>query len=189
MKAVPLGNNEGFGREMGRKSIHQLRVCLVLGAGGPTRFRTILSAVPPMTVSRVANRWPSATAFASRNISNRSSYASQSPELGSYGSIDPIVAILLVSESAGSSVSESRFCIGLHESLTNPRRQYCVCSWHKHGHTRCRKLGLHLQLQDEREREEDKNIEESMSCACVRRRLTSPGTSTNANVWTVARRR
>ena len=31
-------------------------------------------------------------------------------------------------------------------------------------------------------RGKDKSIEESMSCACVRSRLTSPGTSTNANV-------
>ena len=38
-----------------------------------------------------------------------------------------------------------------YEKLTNPRRQYCVCSWHKHGHTRRRKWGVHLQLQDERE--------------------------------------
>ena len=38
-----------------------------------------------MTVSRVATRWASAPAFASKNTSHRSSYASQSPELGSYG--------------------------------------------------------------------------------------------------------
>ena len=60
---------------------------------------------------------------------------------------------------------------------------YCVCSWHTHTDTQDAGIALAVaRWEKRREGGKDKSVEESMSCACVRSRLTSPGTSTNANV-------
>ena len=60
--------------------------------------------------------------------------------------------------------------------IRNGHSSCCMCLWHTHGHTR---------LSEMRESWKDKSIEESMSCACVRRRLRSPGTSTNAKYYCI----
>ena len=101
---------------MGRKSIHQLRVCLVLGGWRGNKISHDLSGRSPNDGKQSGNPLVFTYCICIEKISNRPSCTSESQELGLYGSIDPIVAILLISESAGSSVCESWLCMGLHES-------------------------------------------------------------------------
>ena len=139
---------------MGRKSIHQLRVGLVLGAGRGNKISHDLVGRSPNDGKQGGN--PLAFSHSNCVEKHLQSFLVRLP-------VSRAGVIRLYRPDRGHP-SRLRICkkfsvrvTVLHRlawKLTNPRRQHCVCSWHKHGHTRRRKFGLHLQLQDEGERGE-----------------------------------